>query len=141
MRLAVIALLAVTFSGAAWAGSAQAARNGCESHSVTAESIADSVEASFEQALDALEGADLHTAVLAEIEAEMDYAMSELEVELAALDGEMEALSAEHEAEVEARIEAALERMEIALEHGDYDEDRFERVGPPDAPKRWRPRY
>lgn len=138
MRLVVIALLAASFTGAAWAGSARASSD-CESR---ADAITESIQAAFDRTLDAIDHAELHEAVLAEIEAEIEVTMAELEVEMASMGGDLEWMDEAYQTDAEARIEAVLERMEVALERADYQgAERPARFGPPDAPKRWRPRY
>jgi hypothetical protein len=146
VRILLAALLAVGLSGAAWAAAdAHSPGPACDvsrSADIDTDEITRTVEAALQDALAALDRERIDDATLAAIEADMNRALAEVEIELASVEGGYDDLNEAEEAALEARIEAALERVEEAVERA---VERITEAGEAheraaDAKKR-RPRY
>lgn len=110
MRSLMIAVLALSASGAAFAGEARAhGRAG-------AAEIEHSVDAALARAMDAVGRSRLSAAEAAALEAEITAAMAEVERDMAGLELQLERAHAVDEAAIEARVNAAMVEVEAALE-------------------------
>ena len=146
MRILIIAAMTACLSGAACAGveHEMPRTDACESYSggdaIDSEALSDTIEAALEGALSALERADLDETTLAHVEAEIEAAMANVEVELAHYEGRR-SLSEQEEEALETRIEGAIERAEAAIERAvERIEDADDRYDGGKAEVR-RPRY
>lgn len=140
MRILIIAALAASLTGAAWAGTPEDYGQ-CNHHygrEVDAAEINAIVQEALSDAMAQIREAEIDAATADRIEAHVEAAMVRAERELEGHDGATARWTEADRERVEARVEAAMARVEAAL---DRAVERLEDAESEREPKSWRPRY